>query len=153
MPNVEVVEVVPAPVDRVWDVVNDVESYPRLMEHVRSLEVRERQPTYRLTAWEVEMMGCLMHWVEREDIDPGRYRIDYRQIEGDLATFDGFWQLEPLTDATCRVTLAVQFEIGVPMLSEMINPVAERAVHDSSRKMLLALAAEAAPEAIGEVAT
>jgi coenzyme Q-binding protein COQ10 len=115
--------------------------------------VRERQPTYRLTAWEVEMMGCLMHWVEREDIDPGRYRIDYRQIEGDLATFDGFWQLEPLTDATCRVTLAVQFEIGVPMLSEMINPVAERAVHDSSRKMLLALAAEAAPEAIGEVVT
>ena len=37
MPLVEVTEVIAAPVDRVWEVVNDVASYPRLIAHVRSL--------------------------------------------------------------------------------------------------------------------
>ena len=44
MPLVEVAEIIPAPVQRVWDVVNDVESFPRLMEHVQSLQVLERCP-------------------------------------------------------------------------------------------------------------
>ncbi|MGA7732799.1 MAG: aromatase/cyclase [Chloroflexia bacterium] len=147
MPLVEVDEIMQAPVDMVWEVVNDVEAYPRLMEHVRSLKVLEHGPNYRHLAWEVDLKGCVMSWVEREEIDHERYRIDYRQIEGDLAEFEGYWQLEPLTADTCRATLAVQFDIGIPMLSEMINPIAERAIRDNSLKMLHSLGSEAASEA------
>lgn len=146
MPLVEVDEIMPAPVHMVWAVVNDVEAYPGLMEHVLSLKVLERGPNYRHTAWEVDLRGCIMHWVEREEIDAARYRIDYHQIEGDLAEFDGYWQLEPLTDATCRAVLSVRFDIGIPMLSEMINPIAERAIRDNSLKMLMSIASEAASE-------
>jgi ribosome-associated toxin RatA of RatAB toxin-antitoxin module len=147
MPLVEVAETIAAPVQRVWEVVNDVESYPRLMEHVLSLRVVERGENYRLLEWKVELKGCLMRWIEREDLQPDRYRIEYRQLEGELAEFEGFWQLEPLTDSTTLVALSVRFEIGIPMLSEMLNPVAERAIRDNSRAMLLSLATEAAPDA------
>ena len=98
MPLVEVAEVIPAPVQRVWDVVNDVESYPRLMEHVQSLQVLERGPAYRLTEWVCDLKGCVMRWVEREEFDRDTYRVEYHQLEGDLAAFEGFWQLEPLSD-------------------------------------------------------
>jgi len=144
---VEVNEITPLPVERVWTVVNDVESFPRLMDHVRSLEVLERGPNYRVTAWEVDLKGCTMRWVEREDIDPERYRIEYRQIKGDLAVFEGYWQLERLTDQTSRTILSVRFDIGIPMLSEMLNPVAERTIRDNSQKMLASLAAHAVHEA------
>jgi ribosome-associated toxin RatA of RatAB toxin-antitoxin module len=147
MPFVEVDEIMPASVDKVWEVVNDVEAYPRLMEHVRSLEVRERGPNYRHTAWEVDLKGCVMNWVEREDIDAERYHIDYHQIEGDLEQFEGYWQLEPLTPDTCRAVLTVQFNIGIPMLDEMLNPIAERAIRESSLKMLRSLGSEAASDA------
>ena len=148
---VEVIEITPLPVERVWTVVNDVESFPRLMDHVRSLEVLERGPNYRVTAWEVDLKGCTMRWVEREDIDPERYRIEYRQIKGDLAVFEGYWQLERLTDQTSRTILSVRFDIGIPMLSEMLNPVAERTIRDNSQKMLASLAAHAVREAaLGE---
>src|SRR3954452_4917723 len=50
MPVVEVDEQVSASLQTIWDLVNDVEGYPRLMEHVRSCEVRERGADYRLTA-------------------------------------------------------------------------------------------------------
>jgi ribosome-associated toxin RatA of RatAB toxin-antitoxin module len=147
MPLVEVAETITAPLNRVWDVVNDVESYPRLMEHVHSLRIVERGDGYRLLEWVVELKGCVMRWIEREDLLPDRHRIEYRQLEGELAEFEGFWQLEPLGESATRVTLSVRFEIGIPMLSEMLNPVAERAIRDNSRNMLMSLASEAAPDA------
>jgi ribosome-associated toxin RatA of RatAB toxin-antitoxin module len=144
---VEVTEITPLPIERVWDVVNDVEAYPRLMEHVRSLQILERGPNFRVTAWEVDLKGCTMRWVEREEIDPERYRIEYRQIKGDLAIFEGFWQLQRLTDQSCQTVLSVQFDIGIPMLSEMLNPVAERTIRDNSQKMLASLGAHAVHQA------
>jgi coenzyme Q-binding protein COQ10 len=144
---VEVTEVTPLPIEQVWNVVNDVESYPRLMDHVRSLEVLERGPNFRVTAWEVDLKGCVMRWVEREEIDPERYRIEYRQTKGDLAVFEGYWQLQQLPDQTCQTMLSVQFDIGIPMLSEMLNPIAERTIRDNSQKMLNSLAAHAVQQA------
>ena len=150
MPVVEVVETIPAPIHALWDIVNDVESFPRLMEHVRSLRILERGDGYRLTEWHVELKGCLMRWVEREELYPAKFRIEYRQLEGELAQFEGFWQLEPLPDGSTRVVLSVLFDIGIPMLSEMLNPVAQRAIQDNSRRMLLSVATEAASSAPGE---
>jgi ribosome-associated toxin RatA of RatAB toxin-antitoxin module len=131
-----------APVDRVWEAVNDLEAYPRIMEHVRSVKVLESGPRYRLTSWEVDCKGFIMRWVEREEIDHQRYRIEYRQVEGDLAQFEGCWEIERLTDQTSRANLSVLFDLGIPMLSEMLNPVAERAIRDNWRKMLTSLASQ-----------
>jgi ribosome-associated toxin RatA of RatAB toxin-antitoxin module len=139
MPLVEVSEVVPAPVGKVWEALNNVESYTRVMDHVHSLTVLESRPDHRLIAWEVDLKGCLMKWIEREAIYPERHRIEYQQTKGDLEQFEGYWQLEPLSDETCRLTLTVQFEIGIPMLADMLNPVAERAIRNNSVKMITAL--------------
>jgi ribosome-associated toxin RatA of RatAB toxin-antitoxin module len=147
MPFVEVDEVMPAPVEKIWDLINDVESHPHLMEHVRSVEVLERSSTHRRTAWEIELKGCVVRWVEHEDIDAERYRIDYHQIEGDMGQFEGCWQLERLSDESSRATLTVSFDVGLPSLGEMIDPIAERAIRDNSLSMLHSLAAHAAVEA------
>jgi len=144
MPLVEVEKVMPAPVERVWELIVDVEAYPQLMQHVRSVEVLESEPNYRKLAWEVELKGCVMRWSEHEDSDAERYRIDYRQAEGDLAEFSGFWQLYPLTDDSCRVVMAVNFDIGMPTLSEMLDPVAEQAIRENSLSMLQSIASHAA---------
>jgi coenzyme Q-binding protein COQ10 len=148
MPLVTVVEVMPAPVNRVWEVVNDIESFPRLMKHVRSVQVTERGPNYRVSAWEVELKGCIMRWTEREEISAAQHRIDYHQVEGEMETFEGCWQLEPETYETTRVMLSVQFNIGIPMLCQMLNPICERAIRDSSQGMLLSLASAATQEAV-----
>src|SRR5438128_1651599 len=118
MPLVEVDEIMPAPVEKIWELINDVDAYPRLMEHVRSLEVLETGPNYRKLAWEVELKGCIMRWTEHEHSDPERYRIEYRQAEGDLAEFSGYWQLYPLTDDSCKAVMTVNFDMGMPMLSD-----------------------------------
>jgi ribosome-associated toxin RatA of RatAB toxin-antitoxin module len=146
MPLVEVTERVDAPIARVWEVVNDIESYPEMMEPVISIEVLDDGPDYRVARWEIELKGCVMGWVERESVSSEQYRIDFQQAkgEGDLEEFDGYWQLSQLSESSTSVTLSVHFEIGMPMLSEMLDPVAEQAIRDNSRSMLTALASHAA---------
>jgi ribosome-associated toxin RatA of RatAB toxin-antitoxin module len=147
MPLVEVEALIPASVQRVWQLVNDVESYPALMEPVLSLDLLESGDGYRITAWKVDLKGCVMRWVEREDTDSERFRIDYRQVEGDLEQFEGHWQLRQVSASETSVALAVRFEIGMPLLADMLNPIAERAIQENSRSMLRSLASHAAPVA------
>jgi len=144
MPTIDVTEVITAPVEKVWALINDVESYPRFMEHVRSLKVLEHGADYRISDWEIDCKGFIMRWTEREELFPDRWRTEYRNIDGDLEVFEGSWQLEVLDADTTRASLTVRFEIGVPMLCDMLNPVAERAIRANSQKMLASLASEAA---------
>jgi ribosome-associated toxin RatA of RatAB toxin-antitoxin module len=139
MPLVEVYEHVSAPLKAVWDAINDVESHPRLMPPVESVEVLERAEDHRLVVWQVDLKGCVMRWVEREEIDADRWRIDYRQVEGELAMFEGHWQLEPTAEDRTLVTLVVRFDTGMPMLAEMLDPIAERAIRENAEIMLRSL--------------
>jgi ribosome-associated toxin RatA of RatAB toxin-antitoxin module len=143
VPVVRVEQAVAAPLETVWGVIRDVEARTRLMGGTSSVEVRETGPGYRVTAREAEMKGCLMRWTEREEIDDERHRLETHLLDGDLAVMDGRWQLDRLADGTVNVSLTVTFDIGVPELSDMLDPVAERAIHDSSARMLLSLAAGA----------
>lgn len=143
MPVVRVEQTVAAPLERVWTVIRDVEARTRLMGGMSSVEVRETGPGFRVTAREAELKGCAMRWTEREEIDDEHHRLETHLIDGDLAAMDGQWQLERLGDDAVHVTLTVSFDIGVPELSDMLDPVAERAIHDSSAAMLAALASDA----------
>jgi ribosome-associated toxin RatA of RatAB toxin-antitoxin module len=143
MPLVEVFERVPASRASVWAVINDVESHPRLMPPVRSVEVLERSADHRVVVWQVDLKGCELRWVEREEIRHDRWRIDYAQVDGDLAQFEGFWQLDEEADRLTRVTLVVRFDTGMPMLAEMLDPIAERAIRENSQSMLRSLALHA----------
>ncbi len=143
MPQIDASEVIAAPAERVWAALNDVESYPRVMDHIRSVTVIERGSDYRLIAWDAELKGCAMKWTEREDIRPAEFRIDYRQVKGNLAVFEGYWQLEPLGETSCRVTLVVRFDMGLPMLAGIVNPIAEKVFRENCRKMIAAIALQA----------
>jgi ribosome-associated toxin RatA of RatAB toxin-antitoxin module len=144
MPAFEVSEVIPVPARALWEVVDDVESFPRLLPHVRALKVLERGPKFRVTSWEVALKcACVMRWVEREEIDADRFRIDRHAIKGDLTEFSGYWQIEPETDERSRLTLWVHFEIGIPGMTQMADPLAERVLRDNSATTLSLIGKEA----------
>lgn len=139
MPLVEVNERLHVPAARVWDLVRDVEAYPRLMEPVRSLKVLDEGPNWVVTAWEVELKGSILKWTEHEERDDERRRLTYRQIEGDLDQFDGYWQVTELSPELTEAVLVVRFEIGIPILRDMLDPVAGKAIRENSRLMLRSL--------------
>lgn len=150
MPTVTVRETLDVPVDDVWNCIVDVASYPDFMTSVRTIEVLRTRvvPADRpgdpdlveaVVGWETDIDDAVLRWVERELRDPGRRRVDFVQVSGDLEVFAGHWQVDGLDPGTTRVELSVHFEIGLDMLREVLDPYAMRAIEDNSRAMLASL--------------
>ncbi len=126
----------------VWAAVLDCESFPTYMPEVREVVLLSQDGNQRLGRWSVLLKGSHLEWEESETIDHERMRIDFHQTEGDLAYFTGHWQVSR-DGADTVVELHVEFDIGIPLMAEMLNPVAARALEDNSRAILESLSQRA----------
>ncbi|TCP54726.1 ribosome-associated toxin RatA of RatAB toxin-antitoxin module [Tumebacillus sp. BK434] len=138
MPSVEVSELIAGERSRVYGLISDMESYPRFMPSLNKLEVVEKGEGWTVTSWDTSISGMNFRWLERDEFDPGNGRITYRQVSGDLKRFEGEWRVEE-ADGQCKVTLVVDFDFGVPMLSSLLNPVATLKLRQNGEAMLRAI--------------
>jgi len=137
VPDIKIDLVVKATIERVWETVLDIESYQKSMDTVRFVRLIEGEGTdTRRAAWSVLLKGSILEWEEEEHLDREARSVTFTQLRGDLEFFDGHWALEELGPAETRVVFEVTFEIGIPMLAEMLNPVAQRSLHENCTEML-----------------
>src|SRR5215469_7424548 len=71
---------------------SDFDRYPVLSEAVRSVTVTEVAANVTVSTWDVTFRAGLLRWTEEDTFDPGALTITFRQLEGDIAVFDGSWQ-------------------------------------------------------------
>jgi len=137
MPTVRVEVSVAASVDAVWRVLLDIEAYPGLVENVQAVEVlSESQDSTRTSAWSVRLEGSVLEWTEREQIDEHRHAVTFDQLDGDLRLFSGTWSVRQRGGEKTLVTLEVEFDIGIPLLAELLNPVAADALRSNFEYIL-----------------
>jgi ribosome-associated toxin RatA of RatAB toxin-antitoxin module len=137
MPEVKLDLTIEAPIKQVWETVIDIEHYQDSMETVRSVRVVERDnDRRRRAAWSVLLKGSILEWEEEEELDPDTHTVSFKQLRGDLEHFDGHWALEAIGPEQTKVVFEVVFEIGIPMLAEMLNPVAQRSLQENCTEML-----------------
>lgn len=149
MPRVEVTRLVQAPIDAVYRICKDSDSYPRFMPNVISITALERGDNWALTAWVTKLQGRTFRWTERDEFDDDACHITYRQISGDLKKFEGEWLLAEENVAT-SVTLTCEFEFGIPVIAALLNPVATLAIRSNVEGMLDAIQKEAAGASPGD---
>ncbi|WP_460806062.1 type II toxin-antitoxin system RatA family toxin [Nocardiopsis aegyptia] len=142
MPTVTTSHTSGASPEEVWEALLDSESYAGYMDEVREIKVISWEGDRRVSRWSVLLKGSELEWEEEESIDTARKRIDFHQTEGDLAYFTGYWQVTAVPEGT-NAQLHVEFDIGIPMMSDMLNPVAARALEDNSQAILRRLGTRA----------
>ncbi len=135
MPRVAVEAIVPGPPEDAYALASDMESYPSFMKDVISLKVIERQGNVQVSEWVGRLQGKPLRWTERDEFDDEAHTITYRQIAGDLKRFEGQWTFTPDGSQT-RVQLTVEFDLGIPMLSGLLDPVARLVVKKNCEDML-----------------
>ncbi len=138
MPYVECKTTIKGSGKAIYDIVKDMESYPTFMKDLVSVEVLERGENTDVTHWVSNVDGRKIVWTERDNFYPDELRITYAQTEGDLKRMEGSWQIVPQGDS-CEVTLAVDFEFGIPMIAVMLNPILKLKVRENSDNMLKAI--------------
>ena len=156
MPTVEVQLRISAAPESTWKIVSDIDSYPQYMSDVRSdidsypqymSDVRsvttetDAAGSVRRSNWSVSLRGSILEWTERDHFDDETMRIEFEQVDGDLDRFAGYWQIVPVADQpdASDVRFFVDFDIGIPLLADMLNPVAETSLRNNALRMLAAV--------------
>lgn len=118
--------VIDAPIDLVWSMANDVESWPTLFEgEYASVEILEREPgriVFRLTT-EPDERGVVRSWVSERVMDEERHSVTARRLElGPFKYIHIFHAFEPTPDGV-RLRWVQDFEIkdGLPFTNEQME--------------------------------
>ena len=122
----------------IYQVIQNMEDYPRFMESLVSVTVLERGKNYDISHWVSNVDGRKIVWTERDDFYPKDFKITYQQTDGDLKKMEGVWELNDEAEGV-RVSLTVDFEFGIPMIAGLLNPLLVRKVRENSEAMLAAV--------------
>ena len=120
--------------DAVFAAVADFAAYPSHTDAVREVRVTETEAGLE-SAWWVTFRNGVLAWTEKDAVDPAGRRIAFEQVDGDFAAFAGSWTVGAV-DGGATVRFAATFDLGMPSLAPMIDPIAERALVDSIRAIL-----------------
>ena len=108
--------------------------YPDTMPDVLSVRFHERDEHVALSTWVVLLNGSELTWTERDEFEPCG-RIVFDQTDGDLEVFRGQWVLEPEGDGVV-VALDVEFDLGIPSLAPVLDPIGIQAIRKNTQRML-----------------
>ncbi|MBQ2975434.1 MAG: aromatase/cyclase [Phascolarctobacterium sp.] len=135
MPYVESKITINGDGNKIYGIIKDMASYPNFMKDLVSVEILERGEDYTISHWVTNADGRRIVWTERDTFYPEELKITYVQTEGDLKKMEGAWTIVEQADG-CEVTLAVDFEFGIPMIAGLLNPILKKKVRENSENML-----------------
>jgi ribosome-associated toxin RatA of RatAB toxin-antitoxin module len=127
MPVVDVSYPIRRSPDEVWKVVANFDDFPRVASAVRGIETTPENDQVRRTRWQVMLDDSELEWLEEDVLDPIGRRIDFRILEGDLVRMEGSWTVTAAGVGSV-VDFQVDFDLGIPLLADLLNPIAEQSL-------------------------
>jgi ribosome-associated toxin RatA of RatAB toxin-antitoxin module len=123
--------------DDVFAAVTDIERFPALCDDVREVHV-DLSDGEQQSAWKVKFRGGTLEWIERDEPNRETRTMSFRQTAGDFKEFDGEWRVEP-AGADSGVYFSARFDLGIPALRAVVEPIAAKSLRSNLSAVLRAL--------------
>lgn len=122
-----------APVQRVWEIVADVDGWPEWQPPITAIDVEERDAANRPSLCEVVFDAKVqtIRTVQRVHYE-APHRLSFTQERGSLKALAGTWRLEDAGDGRTRAT----YELDV-QIAGMLGMLVTGAVEDKLRERLV----------------
>ena len=122
----------------VFRTIKNMKEFPNFMPNVKKVEIVEVSPDgqSQISSWETELEGASFRWKEKDIFNDTKMTIVYKLIEGDIARFEGEWIIAMIDDKTTRVTLIVNYEIGVEIIEEQLGKIVKEKIRANAKSML-----------------
>lgn len=136
MPIIQRSALVEHSASRMYDLVNDIEAYPRRFGWCRQAQVMQRDAQRVLARLDLQLAGFSTWFVTENLLQPPGL-IEMRLQDGPFKRLQGRWQFQALDESACKVSLSLDFEptsrlLG-PALKLGMQGLADRMVDDFVR--------------------
>ncbi len=136
MPTISRSALVEHSASRMFDLVNDVDAYPRRFRWCDQATIVEQGPD-RLVARLDLGLGSFRTWFMTENTLERPHSIDMKLRDGPFKSLHGRWEFHALAEDACKVSLTMEFEpasrLLAPALALGFQGLADRMVNDFVR--------------------
>jgi hypothetical protein len=120
------------PPDDAFGILRDFHRHALLSDAVRSVELEEGPDGSLISHWKVNFRNGILVWSEFDEIDASTNTVRFQRRDGDPEDFSGTWSsgADP-SGQGCILKFEANFEIGIPTLSEMLEPLAAQTLREN----------------------
>ena len=109
------------PPDRVFALINDIESYPRFLPWCTHARVEQRSEREVVATVGVHRGPLQGEFTTRNELEPER-RIYMRLVRGPFHMLEGEWLLTALEDGGCRIDVCIRFAFTQRFAGALFEP-------------------------------
>ena len=124
---------VPRTAEAMFDLVNDIASYPKRFDWCTRAEVLERDAGSMIARLEVSTLGVRSQFTTRNVLHP-HTRIEMTLVDGPFSAFNGAWTFRALGENGCKIGLELDFRISGKLVGSALaigfRTVADHMVDD-----------------------
>ena len=124
--------IVPFTPAQMFDLVNDVEAYPKRFGWCDGSEVLEREDNVLVARLDLKFAGLRQSFTTRNTTDKP-HSLAMKFVEGPFRSLDGVFTFQALGDVGCKIALALDFDyagLGGSVLKMGFQQLANRMVDD-----------------------
>lgn len=118
----------PYPARMLFDLVNDVASYPEFLPWCSASEVLDASEVHMRASLTVAKAGLSQRFVTRNVLVPAQ-SIELNLEEGPFSQLHGEWQFKALSDKACKISLDLNFDYAGPLVRATLGPLFNQAAN------------------------
>jgi ribosome-associated toxin RatA of RatAB toxin-antitoxin module len=122
---------------QMFDLVNDVEAYPKRFAWCAGAEVLERDDDVLVARLDLKFAGFRQSFTTRNAINPPT-RLHMSLVDGPFRSLDGVWEFIALGNVGCKISFALDFDyagrLGGGAIKLGFQGLANRMVDDFCRE-------------------
>ena len=107
---------------QMFDLVDDIESYPQFLPWCSGSRVLRRENDIVEGEIQIAKAGFHKSFATRNRLDRGG-RIQISLLDGPFKSLEGFWSFMPLREDASKISLDLEFEIAGKLASLAFGPV------------------------------
>ena len=153
MPHIENHTEINAPLETVFALARDPESFPQFMPDVESVTLVERSADggRSVADWVAVASDFKLkvRWTEEDIWDEAAHTCRFTQLKGDYTAYGGQWTFIPEGPNVTRFLSEIDYELDIPLIGPLLKAVVARLMRDNTQKILEAIKARAEQPAPG----
>lgn len=129
MTHIHKTALVPYSIDNMFNLVNDIESYPKFLPWCKQATLLSHTDTGVIASITMGSVALEKTFTTTNTIKPNEF-IEMRLLEGPFSHLKGAWYFHPVGNEGCKISLDMHFEISNKILRLSLGPIFTKIVNN-----------------------